>query len=66
MTEADARRAEPPQADSRERVQCSNCCQLAPITGRGLGLLFYECELCGTRGTASPDERVQLPPADEE
>lgn len=40
--------------DERSRVQCPNCCRLAFVTSRGMGLLFYECELCGTRG-AAPD-----------
>ena len=41
------------------KVQCPNCCRLAPVTGRNLGLLFFRCELCGTSG-ATPEEH-QLP-----
>jgi hypothetical protein len=32
------------------RVQCPNCCRLADVVRRDMGLLFYECELCGTVG----------------
>ena len=27
------------------RVQCPNCCRLAYVVRRNMGLLFYECEL---------------------
>jgi hypothetical protein len=36
------------------RVQCPNCCRLAYVTRRSMGLLFYRCELCETLG-ATPD-----------
>lgn len=36
------------------RVQCPNCCRLAFVTSRRMGLLFYRCELCETIG-ATPD-----------
>ena len=39
---------------SVERVQCPNCCRLAPVTSRSMGLMFYRCELCLTIG-AAPD-----------
>jgi hypothetical protein len=42
---------DPPNAD---RVQCPNCCRLASVTSRRMGLLFYRCELCETIG-AVPD-----------
>ena len=32
------------------RVQCPNCCRLAYVTRRSMGLLFYRCELCETVG----------------
>jgi hypothetical protein len=31
-------------------VQCPNCCRLAFVTRRSMGLLFYRCELCETVG----------------
>lgn len=37
-----------------EKVQCPNCCRLARVTERRMGLLFFECELCETVGT-TPD-----------
>ena len=58
--------SDPPAAPSSadggqpDRVQCSNCCRLAPITGRRMGLLFYECELCLTTG-AVPDSGDRPP-----
>jgi hypothetical protein len=36
------------------RVQCPNCCRLAYVIRRNMGLLFYRCELCETVG-ATPD-----------
>ena len=36
------------------RVQCPNCCRLAFVVRRRMGLVFYKCELCGTVG-ATPD-----------
>jgi hypothetical protein len=36
------------------KVQCPNCCRLAPVVSRRMGLLFFECELCGSVG-ATPD-----------
>jgi hypothetical protein len=36
------------------RVQCPNCCKLAYVTRRSMGLIFYRCELCETVG-ATPD-----------
>jgi len=49
--EPNAARAEEGRTD---RVQCPNCCRLAPVTNRSMGLLFYRCELCETVG-AVPD-----------
>ena len=37
-----------------DKVQCPNCCRMARVTERRMGLLFFECELCGTVG-ATPD-----------
>ena len=37
------------------RVQCPNCCKLAYVTRRSMGLLYYRCELCETVG-ATPDD----------
>ena len=37
-------------ADALTRVQCPNCCRLAFVVRRSMGLLFYRCELCGTVG----------------
>lgn len=39
---------------SVEKVQCPNCCRMAPVTERRMGLLFFRCELCETVG-ATPD-----------
>ena len=36
--------------EEAERVQCPNCCRLARVTGRSMGLLFYRCDLCETVG----------------
>lgn len=49
----DTPRAEPQARDS-DRVQCPNCCRLAPVTSRSMGLVVYRCELCFTVG-ALPD-----------
>lgn len=47
----------PETRDDRARLQCPNCCQLAPVTARRMGLLFYRCELCGSVGaTPEPQE----------
>jgi hypothetical protein len=43
------------RAAVEEHVQCPNCCRLAPVVDRRMGLLFYECELCGTRGATGLD-----------
>jgi hypothetical protein len=45
-----------PQSDPQRvtRLQCPNCCRLAFVVRRDMGLLFFECELCGTVG-AVPD-----------
>ncbi len=37
-------------ANTIDKVQCPNCCRMAPVTERKMGLLFFECELCGTTG----------------
>jgi hypothetical protein len=41
-----------PESDPQAvtRLQCPNCCRLACVVKRSMGLLFYECELCGTVG----------------
>ena len=39
-----------PGAATGIRVQCPNCCRLANVVRRSMGLLFYECELCRTVG----------------
>jgi hypothetical protein len=39
------------------RVQCPNCCKLAYVVRRSMGLLFYRCELCETVG-ATPETSV--------
>jgi hypothetical protein len=42
-----------------DRVPCPNCCRTAPVTGRSMGLLFFQCELCETTGaTPDPDEAL--------
>lgn len=41
-----------------ERVQCPNCCRLAPVIARGMGLLYYRCELCHTIG-AAPEDSIE-------
>ena len=41
------------------KVQCPNCCKLAPVTTRSMGLLFYRCGLCETVGAVpDPDSDV--------
>ena len=42
------------QRPNLERIQCPNCCKLAYVTRRSMGLLFYRCELCETVG-ATPE-----------
>jgi ribosomal protein L37AE/L43A len=37
-----------------DKVQCPNCCRMAAVTERRMGLLFFQCELCETVG-ATPD-----------
>ena len=44
----------PARAQAVDKVQCPNCCRMARVTERRMGLLFFECELCGTVG-ATPD-----------
>jgi hypothetical protein len=34
---------------------CPNCCRLALVTRRSMGLVFYRCELCESVG-AVPEE----------
>jgi hypothetical protein len=46
--------ADPVERGETGRVQCPNCCRLALVTSRSMGLLFYRCELCETVG-ASPE-----------
>jgi hypothetical protein len=43
-------------AGVEEHVQCPNCCRLAAVVDRRMGLLFYECELCGTTGATGRDD----------
>ena len=43
-----------PAREGVDRIQCPNCCRLAFVTGRSMGLIFYRCELCETVG-AAPD-----------
>lgn len=53
--------AKPAPVDRKniDKVQCPNCCRLAPVTSRSMGLLFYQCELCETMGaTPDPDENA--------
>jgi hypothetical protein len=38
------------------RVQCPNCCRLAYVTRRSMGLLFYRCELCETVGATPAND----------
>lgn len=39
-----------------DRVQCPNCCRLARVTERRMGLLFYACDLCGSVGATPPND----------
>jgi hypothetical protein len=39
------------------RVQCPNCCRMAPVVRREMGLVFYECELCLTVGAVPETDR---------
>jgi hypothetical protein len=50
----DETRVEPAGVDpaTATKVQCPNCCRLAPVVSRSMGLLFYHCELCHTTGAA--------------
>ena len=50
-------RSDATDADALTRVQCPNCCRLAFVVRRRIGLLFYRCELCGTVG-AIPETRA--------
>ena len=49
-------------------VQCPNCCRLAFVVRRRMGLVFYRCELCGTvgampeTGAGRPRERRPIDP----
>ena len=45
---------EPPNAGEKaaDRFPCPNCCRLAHVTGRRMGLIFYRCDLCDTVGAA--------------
>jgi ribosomal protein L37AE/L43A len=38
------------QAEEPQRVPCPNCCRLARVTSRRMGLLFYRCDLCEAVG----------------
>lgn len=42
-------------------VPCPNCCRLALVVSRSMGLLFYRCELCLSVGAVpapgAPDPR---------
>ena len=63
MTEIPELPEKDPSSGSGEgsmRVQCPNCCRLARVTGRSMGLLLYQCELCLTVG-AAPDPDDQAP-----
>ena len=51
----------PIAAERSQRVQCPNCCQLAPVTGAAMGLLVFHCELCGSTGAATSADLVHLP-----
>ena len=39
-------------------VQCPNCCRMARVTSRDMGLRFFRCELCESVG-AVPDDGSQ-------
>jgi hypothetical protein len=49
-TGEESRRMDEVAKEDVERVQCPNCCRLAPVTRRDRGLRFYRCELCFTEG----------------
>lgn len=45
----------PPAEDGQARVQCPNCCRMAPVVRRDMGLLFFRCELCLSVGAVPED-----------
>ena len=47
------------------REQCPNCCKLASVTRRSMGLLFYRCELCETVGAIRGTSDDQRPSTDD-
>ena len=46
------------EVTNEDRVQCPNCCRLAYVTSRNMGLLFYRCALCGSVGTTPDDMKL--------
>jgi hypothetical protein len=44
-----------PAEDGQARVQCPNCCRMAPVVRRDMGLLFFRCELCLSVGAVPED-----------
>ena len=40
-------------------VQCPNCCRMAFVFEMRMGLLFYWCELCGTKGATPHDDAAE-------
>lgn len=52
--------AVPPGGDEQEteRVPCPNCCRLARVTTRRMGLLFFRCDLCETVGAIPAPEQL--------
>jgi hypothetical protein len=46
----------PARAHGVDKVQCPYCCRMARVAERRMGLLFFECELCETVGTAPDPE----------
>jgi hypothetical protein len=57
MPEDDRPHGRPADGDppNMGRVQCPNCCRLAFVVSREMGLLHYRCELCLYVGASAPE-----------
>jgi hypothetical protein len=63
-SEFDEPSARAEEARSTGRVQCPNCCRMATVVRREMGLLFYECELCLTVGAIPEPPGRDDPPVE--
>ncbi len=44
---------EPKGLAVNDKVQCPNCCRMATVTHRDMGLMFFRCELCESVGAVN-------------